>query len=260
MAEQSQAEWQELPFLLRKYSVSYAYSATLLDRQQANMREHTTADRIPFAGFAPVYKRNTRDPQSGDLLYPISDMKEMVEAVQKMLGGKMFLADSANEQEFRRTAPVCRVLLLAMHGFANESEPTLSRLLFGNPTKGAEPNNVLYTNELQITYLPVDLVVLNACYTGFGKLQRGEGVYSLTRALTSAGVPSTVMSIWQLSGSSSSVLVKMFFQNIKNGMPKDRALQQAKMELLKNPEHASMVHPSFWAGLLATGDVSALKF
>lgn len=259
LTKPSQDMWPELPFLLHQYSVSYAYSATLLDRQQTNMREHNTADRIPFAGFAPVYD-DDRDPQTGVLLYPITGMDEMVDKVQQMLGGKVFKGDKANEPEFGLTAPLCRVLLLAMHGFANENAPALSRLLFGDPKKTGNPDNVLYTNELQITYLPVDLVVLNACYTGFGKLQRGEGVYSLTRALTAAGVPSTVMSIWQLSGASSPVLIEAFFQNIKNGMPKDVALQQAKIELLRNPEYDAVVHPTFWGGLLATGDMSALQF
>lgn len=259
ITENSQAPWEELPFLLYKYSISYAYSATVLDRQQTNMRERKSTPGIPFAGFAPVYN-NDRDPQTGDLLYPITGMDEMVEKVKQMLGGEVFKDEKANEREFGQTAPMCRVLLLAMHGFANEGDPTLSRLLFGDPTKTGNPDNVLYTNELQITYLPVDLVVLNACYTGFGKLHRGEGVYSLTRALTAAGVPSTVMSIWQLSGASSPVLIETFFQNIKNGMPKDVALQQAKIELLRNPEYDSIVHPSFWGGLLATGDMTALQF
>ncbi|MBV6440708.1 MAG: hypothetical protein EPGJADBJ_02380 [Saprospiraceae bacterium] len=259
LSEPSQATWPELPFLIKKYSVSYAYSATLLDRQQANMREHSAANRIPFAGFAPAYK-NARDPQTGNLLYPISGMESMVQKVYALLGGKVFREDEANETEFGRTAPVCRVLLLAMHGFANENEPALSRLLFGHPSRTGTPDNVLYTNELQISYLPVDLVVLNACYTGFGKLHRGEGVYSLTRALTAAGVPATVMSIWQLSGFSSPVLIEAFFQNLKNGMPKDVALQQAKIELLRNPEYDAVVHPAFWGGLLATGDMSSLQF
>jgi CHAT domain-containing protein len=261
--EESQAEWSDakFPFLLRNYSISYAYSATVLQRQQANTREHSATTRIPYAGFAPTYKRNERDPQdTGRALNTISDVKELVEAAQKMFGGKVFVGDEANEPEFGNTAPTCRVLLLAMHGFANEEKPALSRLLFGNPQSSGEPDNVLYTDELQITYLPADLVVLNACYTGKGKLQHGEGVYSVTRALTSAGVPAALMSIWELNGASSSALMQMFFQNIKSGAPKDLALQQAKIEFLKNPANESMWHPSFWAGVLATGDTTALKF
>lgn len=260
LSEPSQAGWPDLPFLLKKYSISYAYSATVLYRQQANMREHKASNRIPFAGFAPEYKSSDRDPQTGDGLYSISGMKEMADKVQKMLGGKVFHGDEANEPEFVKTAPSCRVLLLAMHGFVHEAEPTLSRLLFGNPQKNGTPDNVLYTNELQITYLPADLVVLNACYSGYGKLQRGEGVYSVTRALTSAGVPATLMSVWKLHGASSPVLIEAFFQKIMAGSPKDVALQQAKIEFLQNPEYDSMTHPSFWGGLLATGDMSALQF
>lgn len=224
------------------------------------MREHNTANRIPFAGFAPKYSDTDRDPQTGEELYPITGMKAMVENVKDLLGGEVFEDSAANELAFVKTAPRCRVLLLAMHGFVHEQEPTLSRLLFGNPQKSGSPDNVLYTNELQITYLPADLVVLNACYSGFGKLHRGEGVYSVTRALTSAGVPATLMSIWKLHGASSPVLIEVFFKNLTNGMPKDVALQKAKIELLTNPDYDPVVHPFYWGGLLATGDMSVLKF
>ncbi|GAB4496157.1 MAG: tetratricopeptide repeat protein [Saprospiraceae bacterium] len=259
LQQKSQAAWHELPYLLHQYSVSYAYSATVLARQQTNMREHTAANRIPFAGFAPKYGDTDRDPQTDEELYPIAGMKSMVEKVKKLLGGEVFEED-ANEPTFAKIAPRCRVLLLAMHGFVHEKEPTLSRLLFGNPQKSGTPDNVLYTNELQITYLPADLVVLNACYSGFGKLQRGEGVYSVTRALTSAGVPATLMSIWKLHGASSPILIETFFKNIKKGLTKDEALQKAKIELLTNPNFDPVVHPFYWGGLLATGDMSALEF
>lgn len=260
LQKESQAEWPELPYLLRQYSISYAYSATVLGRQQANMREHKNADRIPFAGFAPKYHNTDRDPQTGEELYPIAGMKAMVKNVKDLLGGEIFEDGAANEPTFTKIAPRCRVLLMAMHGFVHDQEPTLSRLLFGNPQKSGSPDNVLYTNELQITYLPADLVVLNACYSGFGKIQRGEGVYSVTRALTSAGVPATLMSIWKLHGASSPVLIEAFFKNLTSGMPKDVALQKAKIELLANPDYDPVVHPFYWGGLLATGDMSILKF
>lgn len=261
--EASQGEWSDakFPLLLRKYSISYAYSATVLSRQQQGTREHSTLQRLPFAGFAPAYSGQERDPQNAQkILNSISGQQNLVQAVQKMLGGSIFLNESATEPEFERTAPTCRVLLLAMHGFADEEKPALSRLIFGNPKKEGDPDNVLYADELQVTYLPADLAVLNACYTGRGKLQRGEGVYSVTRALTSAGVSAALMSIWELNGASSSSLMQLFFQNIKNGMPKDLALQQAKIKFLANPANEPSWHPSNWAGVLATGDSSALKF
>lgn len=261
--EASQGEWSDakFPLLLRKYSISYAYSATVLSRQQQGTREHSTLQRLPFAGFAPAYSGQERDPQNAQkILNSISGQQNLVQAVQKMLGGSIFLNESATEPEFERTAPTCRVLLLAMHGFADEEKPALSRLIFGNPKKEGDPDNVLYADELQVTYLPADLAVLNACYTGRGKLQRGEGVYSVTRALTSAGVSAALMSIWELNGASSSSLMQLFFQNIKNGMPKDLALQQAKIKFLANSANEPSWHPSNWAGVLATGDSSALKF
>jgi CHAT domain-containing protein/tetratricopeptide (TPR) repeat protein len=261
--EASQGEWSDagFPFLLRKFSISYVYSATVLSRQQQGTREHRSLARLTFAGFAPAYSGRERDPQNPQkILNSISGQQQLAQTVQQMFGGKIFINELATEEEFERTAPTCRMLLLAMHGFAHEEKPALSRLIFSHPKKDNDPDNVLYTEELQITYLPADLVVLNACYSGRGKLQRGEGVYSMTRALTSAGVSAAVMSVWELNGASSAELMLIFFQNIKNGMPKDLALQQAKIKFLENPDNELQSHPSFWAGILATGDASALKF
>lgn len=260
LRKKSTADWDDLPYLIKDYSISYAYSATVLERQQHNTREHGQIKRTPCVGFAPTYKTGTRDPQTDSLLNTISGMEELVKTAKARFGGEAFIGDEANETQFFNIAPLCRILLFAMHGFANEEYPELSRLIFGNPQKDSSDYNVLYTNKLQRTYLPADLAVLNACYSGYGKLHKGEGVYSITRALTSAGVPATLMSIWELHGASSPALVDTFFLHIKDGLTKDIALQQAKLAFLANPTNESRQHPAFWASLLATGDMSALQF
>jgi hypothetical protein len=41
-------------------------------------------------------------------------------------------------------------------------------------------------------------------------------------------------------------------------MPKDEALQQAKLQYLKNAE-GRMLSPKYWAGLIVMGDLSPVK-
>ena len=57
---------------------------------------------------------------------------------------------------------------------------------------------MLHTYEIYNLELKGELAVLSACSTGDGKLQKGEGVISLARAFTYAGIPSVVMTLWDV--------------------------------------------------------------
>ena len=173
--------------------------------------------------------------------------------------GQAYYGDEATEAQFRLTAPDCQVLLLAMHGFADDQHPELARLLFGNPSTNAVNDNILFANELQVMQLHADLAVLSACHTGFGKLNKGEGVYSLARAFAAAGVPCTVMSLWRLHEDTGPAIVEAFFKYLQTGKPKDEALRLAKIDFLQDPGQEETTAPYYWAGLMVTGDVQPMR-
>lgn len=247
--------WRDQPWLIWQYNVSYAFSATLLKAQMEISNEHLIAPSKPaevFGGFAPVYA------QAGE--YPLQNTSGMVKTARKMLGGDAWTKESNQEELFKKTANQYRILLLAMHGISNPEQPELSRLLFGDPGPDSlVNNNILYASELQIMQLQADLVVLSACHSGSGKLEVGEGVYSLARAFAAAKVPSTVMSLWLLQENAAPALVEAFFKYLKEGKSKDEALRLAKREFLWNDERFEMTHPFYWAGLVAAGDMRALE-
>ncbi len=246
--------WRDLPWLLADYNTGYAYSATLLKMQQVisdKHRERKEATRYVFGGFAPSY--------SATGLYKLTSTESMVNSAQKLLGGKTWCGAQANEARFKDIAPQCRLLLLAMHGLADAENPELSRLLFGDPLPDSlENDNVLYASELQIMQLQADLAVLSACHSGFGKLQKGEGVFSLARAFARAGVPATIMSMWLLHENTAGPLVQAFLQYLQAGKTKDEALRLAKLDFLKNDQNFEMSHPFYWGGVLASGDMCTL--
>ncbi|HRI58325.1 MAG TPA: CHAT domain-containing protein [Saprospiraceae bacterium] len=265
LRQPADTNWRKLPWLLRDYNIGYAYSATLLKTQQDISLRHRqeTAPRYTFGGFAPAYtgaEGNTRDNPLPN--YPLPDIKSTRDELRKvysLTGGKAYYQDDATEKQFRRIAADCRTLLLAMHGFVNDEHPELSCLMFGIPNKDTSlHNNVLYASELQIMQLHADLVVLSACHTGSGKLHQGEGVYSLARAFAAAGVPCTVMSLWRLHENPAPQLVEAFFKHLKAGKTKDEALRLAKLEFIDNDKNGEMLHPFYWAGLMATGDMCVL--
>ena len=49
--------WQDHPYLLKKHSISYAYSATML--REMTVHPHLHEPTVPFYGFAPRYDGDT---------------------------------------------------------------------------------------------------------------------------------------------------------------------------------------------------------
>lgn len=246
--------WRDQPWLLVNYNMAYAYSATLLSFQNGISEEHASAPSKPahiFGGFAPSYSESSA--------YKLQNTRPMVKNICNLLGGKAWLGAESDEARFKNSALNYRTLLLAMHGISDSEHPELSHFRFGDPGPDSLiNNNILYASELQIMRLQADLVVLSACHSGSGKLEQGEGVYSLARAFAAAGVPATVMSLWLLHENTAPPLVEAFFKYLQQGKSKDEALRMAKLDFLKSDENFEMTHPFFWAGLTAVGDMRAL--
>jgi CHAT domain-containing protein len=47
-----------------------------------------------------------------------------------------------------------------------------------------------------------------------------------------------------------------FYRNLKNGLPKDEAMRQAKLKLLHGPQSV-WKHPYFWAPFVLAGERSS---
>ncbi len=106
--------------------------------------------------------------------------------------------------------------------------------------------------------LKAELAVLSACETARGRFSAGEGMIGLTWALFVAGVPTTVVSQWQVEAASTRDLMVSFHRAL-NAPPttgpasqtKAEALRQAALKLMKDPETR---HPFYWAGFVLVGD------
>jgi len=235
--------FSNLPYLIKQKAIGYAYSANLwLD----NLTSEPLKNPIAYGGYASKHGFEEEDT---DL--PIA--REQVQSIAELFKGKSYLADTATKSAFLEDDNAYNILHFAMHGKVNDTLPLNSHLVF---TK-TDSLNKLYAADLYNTKLQTDLAVLGACNTGTGKVQKGEGVMSLSRAFTYAGCPSLVMSLWSIPDVSSAEVLDGFFNNLKNGLTKDVALQQAKLNFLTSSEKS---HPLYWAGLVAVGNLEALNF
>ncbi len=231
-----QRAYADLPFLLKKYSISYAYTALGMMAKQAAPPGRS------YLGFAPDYPANEGES--------LAFNREEVEAASSIWPGKTFLNEAATQAHFNEKASRAGILHLAMHAVLNDSSPQYSYLKFSD--------EVLYTYELYSLSLSAQLAVLSACNTGSGKLIEGEGVISLARAFRYAGCPAVAMSLWPVDDQATARLTTAFFHGLAEGRAKDIALQQAKLAYLAEAEPA-FAHPFYWAGINLIGERSALE-
>ena len=130
----------------------------------------------------------------------------------------------------------------------------LSSLAF-TENKDSLEDNFLQAYEISRLHLKADMVVLSACETGFGKFEQGEGVVSLARSFMYAGVPSLIVSLWQVNDQSTAIIMDVFYKNLAQGMNKAEALRQAQLSWLKlkNPDYEHPEHPYYWAAFDLVG-------
>ena len=138
----------------------------------------------------------------------------------------------------------------ACHGLLNDDFQglVLSQLL----AKKSSEDGYFTLNEIMNCAFNAKLVVLSACQTGLGKLERGEGVTGLTRAVMYAGTPAVVASLRDVDDMATKDLMVKFYKNmLEKNLDKTEALRQAKLELLKNKNYRS---PLFWSAFVMYGE------
>ena len=240
--------FQTYPYLIKEYTISYAYSAGM------RLHIHSRAEARPapdssFLGMAPVSFQHLE-------LGPLNNTAQEVQSLQAQLGGQAFMADEATKRRFLQYAEEYKVIHLATHARGWDKTLRTAWIAFSGQT-AAEGRLTL--PELYALRLRAELVVLGACETGTGALRRGEGVMSLARGMTYAGSQSTVMSLWSVRAEAAGDILKAFYQHLQDGLPKDEALRRAKLAYFQGKSTSvSQGHPVMWAALVAIGDMKPL--
>ncbi len=256
--------YRRLPYLLRQRPVQYEFSATALTAASES------AGLVgPYVGFAPDYDEESTDLYAasavrGDSLRrrpllprwsrggfaALRFNRPEVNACAALTGGQALLGPGATRQNFQRLAPQAGILHLAMHASTDDSDPSLSALVFSD----AGESNRLFAYELSQMRLTARLAILSACNTGVGRVQKGEGVMSLARAFRQAGCPAMVMGLWPVDDAAAGEVVGRFFTNLQQGQDKSRALRGAALSYLSATKSDRSAHPGYWASLVLVGD------
>jgi CHAT domain-containing protein/lipopolysaccharide biosynthesis regulator YciM len=277
--------YNEYPYFIKKYNICYSYSANLFystfSKEVSSTLEITRLN--DWLAFAPVFDNRSNqnmiisqelqrqlDSLKTDSLMtnrsmfdrtnisPLPETETEIKTIFKLyddrnLKAKVLLRNDANEK-FIKSGELgkYKVLHFATHAFVNSEKPELSGLLLAQDTIGGE-DGVLYSGEIYNLKLNSDLVVLSACETGLGKIQKGEGIIGLTRALLYAGTKNIIVSLWKVTDKSTSNLMVDFYKNSlasKGQQSHSEALRNAKLKMINEGKYAQ---PFFWSPFILIG-------
>jgi len=221
-------------YLVETFDISY----------QSGFRKafESKSRRWNWAGFAPSYSTN-----------PLPNNTLEVSTIMKIVGGSTYLGANANKDAFLMAGPSASVLHIAAHGRLNHVNPIFSKLLFGDNSE-----NELSALEIYGMRLNALLAVLSACSSGMGAAEYGDGLMSLARAFSFAGVESTVMSLWEVPDRETAIIMEHFYQYLRDGETKHRALRLAKLKYLETTDDPYLKHPFYWAGFIISGETDAM--
>ena len=271
--------FRQLDFLGNFLPIHFEYSAAY----KTSRKENKFLAKLGLGSYAPSYgsgsipssERGLPSQRVMDNVkgmnpgYPIKELvynQEETQKISRLLDSKMVSGPAATRAHFKQEAPNYDILHLSMHGYSDPEDPKLSGLIF-SPCKegqGCEGKNIreedlheaiLYAFEIENLDLNARLIVLSACQTGIGKIQKGEGVMSLARAFALAGVPSQIVSLWNVDDQATLLLFTKFYKHLLAGDSKNVALWKAKQALKTDPKYS---HPYFWAAFVLIGDESPM--
>jgi len=252
------ADFEKLPYLLKICTPSYTYSATLL--QEIRRMPRTNLEKeLSVLAVAPKFQLaeaqqialNTRGA-----LRPLYFTTKEVKAILMHFKGTPLLDFEANKQNFLAALPNYRIIHIASHAKVNGQNSDFSFIAFSQNGDSINEEELLYLAELYGLQgkLQADMVVLSACETGIGGLDKGEGIISLARGFLYAGASSLITTLWSVEDKSSMELMSTFYENLDRGQSKDEALKNAKLQLMTGGKS-----PQKWAGYIAIGDMKPFR-
>ena len=238
---------------IERAAISYLPSAALLLRAE-RARSYRAPWQRQCAGFGdPV--PGAQAPIAGDERWArLPQTAKELEWIARALPGRVTL--HTGERDWKRFlfaeesgAPL---LHFATHAVADAADPNRSRMLF-TPEAGNPGSEYLFRAELERLRLDgTELVTLSACDTEAGKLVRGEGVQSFSRAFLAAGASSTVTTLWRVEDSATADFMRSFYRQLAGGKSKAEALRAVKLEFLR--AGGVRAHPAYWAAFVLNGD------
>ncbi|MCT7950221.1 CHAT domain-containing protein [Ancylothrix sp. C2] len=190
-------------------------------------------------------------------LKPYPSMIEAGESIASILDTQSITGNNATKVAVINQMLGTRILHIFAHGLLDEYQNEENAKL-GIPgtivlAPDGEEDGALNAAEILNLELNSEIVVLAACSTGKGKIT-GDGIVGLSRCFILAGVPSLIVSLWNIGAPAAKFLMTKFYQNLSQGENRAASLRHAMLETKKR-----FSSPKAWAGFTLIGESDPLE-
>lgn len=251
-------------YLMEKYRISYAPSASTLINIISRQKKNNNQKDLLAIGD-PVYNKFFEEPLDSDdieyeyymekrfnmdrLLYAWKEIKSISELFKR--GSSLLIAKRNATEEIVKNMPLSnyKIIHFATHSLLDEKIANRSALVL-NLDDNPEEDGFFQAREIYNAKLDAELVVLSACQTAKGKIEKGEGIQGLSRAFFYAGTKSVLASLWNVNDKSTSEFMKNFYNYLTKAKTKQEALCLTKIKMLESEYH----QPYYWAAFILIGE------
>ncbi|MEG3844791.1 CHAT domain-containing protein [Microcoleus sp. herbarium14] len=197
-----------------------------------------------IVGDPTIHPNFQLDPHN---LKQIPRAKEAAEAIAATLGTQAISGDNATKVAILDRMLNTRIVHLSAHGLLDDFQSSgIPGAIILAPS--GDDDGAIHAIDILQLKLDSELVVLSACSTGRGKIT-GDGVIGLSRCFILAGVPSIVVSLWNMGVISAKLLMSEFYQNLARGDDRAAALRCAMLTT-----KARFPSPKAWAAFTLIGE------
>ncbi|CAD5939825.1 Tetratricopeptide repeat protein 28 [Planktothrix agardhii] len=201
-------------YLIKDHTILTAPSIQVLEIT----REHQNRVR-GLRQAALIVGDPTIDPKFQEDPYKLNQMsraKEAAEAIAAILGTQAITGDNATKVAILDRMLNTRIVHLSAHGLLDNFQGFgIPGAIILAPSENTD-DGLLNAAEILQLKLDSELVVLSAWSTGRGRIT-GDGVVGLSRCFILAGVPSIIVSLWNIGVISAKLLMTEFYQNLARG-------------------------------------------
>ncbi|MDZ8263131.1 CHAT domain-containing tetratricopeptide repeat protein [Nostoc sp. ChiQUE01b] len=171
-----------------------------------------------------------------------------VRSIKEILpDSEVYIHNEATLEKFRSQALRFSFLHLATHGCFKTEDCKKVKLKNNTLLFADKPLDI--ANAALLGLQGTQLITLSACQTAVDTNlnDASTGLAGVAYIFERAGAKAVMASLWAVDDEATQQLMIQFYQNLKQGMTKGEALQQAKLKLIKD-------HPYYWSPFVLIGD------
>ncbi|MCO6492828.1 MAG: CHAT domain-containing protein [Phaeodactylibacter sp.] len=242
--ESTKKDWSDYDYLIRHHAISYYPSATAFVRHKRKPGQRVASTDSTALVIAKEQFDEYKHLPVIFRPFPSSFLEVETENIRKNFSITDELwDDKATFSNFAAQGLKKYALVhFYTHGYFDNERPDLSFL--------ALTDGPLYAQQAFGLEFDGAQVVLSACKSGRGDIQRGAGIIGFTQTFMAQGASGITLGLWDIEAASGAKLFSAFYDRLQEAGAA-RALRLAQLEAIESGEERA--HPFYWGSYVYFG-------